>query len=67
MRLEVFSLCDAATSEKGKLNILGAFDTIWVSKIPLVKKFVPVSFAKSSFKKFPYFSNSKPFSVLQIL
>ena len=36
MRLEVFSLCDAATADTGKLNILGAFDVIWSSKIPAI-------------------------------
>ena len=36
MFVEIFSLCDAATSENGKLNILGAFDTIWVRKFPTV-------------------------------
>lgn len=36
MRIEVFSLCDAATVEAGKLNILGAFDSIWVSAFPAV-------------------------------
>ena len=37
MRIEVFSLCDAATADAGgKLNMLGAFDTIWVAKIPVV-------------------------------
>jgi len=36
MRLEVFSLCDAATADGGKLSMLGAFDTIWVGKIPAV-------------------------------
>lgn len=34
MNLEVFSLCDAATHDSGKLNILGAFDTIWMPQIP---------------------------------
>ncbi len=34
MNLEVFSLCDAATNDTGKLNILGAFDTIWMTKTP---------------------------------
>jgi len=29
MNVEIFSLCDAATQYAGKLNILGAFDTIW--------------------------------------
>jgi len=36
MYLEVFSLCDAATTETGKLNILGAFDSLWAAKIPVV-------------------------------
>ena len=36
MQIEIFSLCDAATSGGGKLNVLGAFDTIWVKKIPVV-------------------------------
>jgi hypothetical protein len=36
MLVEIFSLCDASTSENGKLNILGAFDTIWVRQFPVV-------------------------------
>ena len=37
MNIEVFSLCDAATVDAGgKLNILGAFDTIWAANIPVV-------------------------------
>lgn len=36
MQIELFSLCDAATADIGKLNMLGVFDTIFVSKIPLV-------------------------------
>jgi hypothetical protein len=36
MQVEVFSLCDAATVYQGKLNILGAFDTIWSGKVPVV-------------------------------
>ena len=36
MQIEVFSLCDAATSDGGKLNMLGAFDTIWAKKMPVV-------------------------------
>jgi len=36
MHIEVFSLCDAATADMGKLNILGAFDTIWATNIPAV-------------------------------
>ncbi len=34
MNIEVFSLCDAATGDHGKLNILGAFDTVMVEKVP---------------------------------
>lgn len=37
MNIEVFSLCDAATVDAaGKLNVLGAFDTIWSLKMPTV-------------------------------
>ncbi len=36
MSVEIFSLCDAATAESGKLNILGGFDTIWVKELPAV-------------------------------
>jgi hypothetical protein len=36
MQIEVFSLCDAATTDGMKLNILGAFDTIWSSKSPIL-------------------------------
>lgn len=35
MNVEVFSLCDAATADQGKLNMLGAFDTLWSSKFPV--------------------------------
>ena len=36
MQVEIFSLCDAATADTGKLNILGAFDTIWATNTPAV-------------------------------
>jgi len=37
MHIEVFSLCDAATGDvAGKLNVLGAFDTIFSAKMPTV-------------------------------
>lgn len=36
MRIEIFALCDAATGDFGKLSMLGAFDTIWTPKIPVV-------------------------------
>jgi hypothetical protein len=37
MNIEVFSLCDAATVDvAGKLNVLGAFDTIGSANMPAV-------------------------------
>jgi hypothetical protein len=36
MQIEIFSLCDAATADTGKLNILGAFDTIWTANVPVI-------------------------------
>ena len=34
MNIEAFLLCDAATDQQGKLNILGAFDNIWAKELP---------------------------------
>jgi hypothetical protein len=36
MKLETFCLCDAATVSGGKLNILGAFDSIQAGQVPAV-------------------------------
>ena len=36
MKIEIFSLCDAATDNQGKLNILGTFDQIYAAKMPVV-------------------------------
>ena len=36
MTIEVFALCDAATENGGKLNLLGAFDAIMAPKLPMV-------------------------------
>jgi hypothetical protein len=36
MDIEVFAICDAATESGGKLNILGAFDSLYGSKLPIV-------------------------------
>ncbi len=36
MNIECFVLCDAATDSQGKLNILGAFDTLFGKKVPVV-------------------------------
>lgn len=43
MNTEVFVLCDAATDNHGKLNILGAFDTIWAPNAPVVHPFCAIA------------------------
>lgn len=35
MNLESFLLCDAATDQHGKLNVLGAFDNIFARELPI--------------------------------
>jgi hypothetical protein len=35
MKIEVFTLCDAATDNHGKLNILGTFDQIYAQRMPV--------------------------------
>lgn len=35
MDIEAFFLCDAATDQRGKLNVLGAFDIIWAKETPV--------------------------------
>ena len=35
MDVELFALCDAATDYGGKLNLLGAFDSIWAKQFPV--------------------------------
>ena len=34
MNIEAFLLCDAATDQQGKLNVLGAFDNIFAKEMP---------------------------------
>lgn len=34
MQTEIFTLCDSATNDRGKLNILGSFDTIYARQFP---------------------------------
>jgi hypothetical protein len=34
MNIQVAVLCDAATDDNGKLNLLGAFDTIYTQQLP---------------------------------
>ncbi len=36
MDVEAFLLCDAATDQHGKLNVLGAFDTVFAKQVPAV-------------------------------
>ena len=36
MKIEVFVFCDAATDQRGKLNILGTFDQIHAPQVPIV-------------------------------
>ncbi len=36
MNTQVAVLCDAATDDNGKLNLLGAFDTIYTQQLPAV-------------------------------
>ena len=36
MEIEAFLLCDAATDQRGKLNVLGAFDSIYARQLPAV-------------------------------
>ena len=51
MEVEAFLLCDCATDQQGKLNILGAFDRLYARKIPAVHPACAVAvrlrFAKS--------------------
>ena len=36
MNVQVAVLCDAATDDNGKLNLLGAFDTIFARELPAI-------------------------------
>jgi hypothetical protein len=36
MNIQIATLCDAATDDNGKLNLLGAFDTIYTQQLPAV-------------------------------
>ena len=44
MDIETFLLCDAATDSAGKLNILGAFDSIIATSMPAVHPQCSVAF-----------------------
>lgn len=36
MNIQVAVLCDAATDDNGKLNLLGSFDTIYAQQLPAI-------------------------------
>ena len=36
MNIQTAVLCDAATDDNGKLNLLGAFDTIYAPEMPAI-------------------------------
>jgi hypothetical protein len=36
MKIEIFTLCDAATEDRGKLNLLGSFDHLRARQAPVV-------------------------------
>ena len=42
MNIEAFLLCDAATDQQGKLNVLGAFDIIYAKQLPAKHPFCSV-------------------------
>jgi hypothetical protein len=43
MEIEIFALCEAATETVGKLNLLGAFDTLLVQALPAVHPFCAIA------------------------
>ena len=43
MQIEIFAIADAATDNQGKLNILGAFDTISAPNVPALHPFCAVA------------------------
>jgi hypothetical protein len=43
MNVESFLLCDAATDQQGKLNVLGAFDNIFAKQEPIHHPFCSIA------------------------
>ncbi len=43
MRVEILALCDGANADGGKLSLLGAFDTIWVQKVPITYPYCAIA------------------------
>lgn len=58
MEVETFLICDAATDQAGKLNILGAFDAIGAPGVPIVHPQLSVAlrirFKKSESANHPF-------------
>jgi hypothetical protein len=44
VQTEIFTLCDSATNDRGKLNILGSFDTIYAREFPCHHPICAVAF-----------------------
>jgi len=44
MKVDISAICDAATVESGKLNLLGVFDTLFSNNFPLTHSFCSVAF-----------------------
>lgn len=43
MNAELFAICDAATQAGGKLNLLGAFDTIYARNVPMTHPYCAIA------------------------
>ena len=43
MRTEIFTLCDAATEQQGKMNLLGSFDHIFAKQEPIAHPFSAIA------------------------
>jgi hypothetical protein len=43
MKVEIFTLCEFAKNEPGKLTVIGAFDTIHVPALPAVMQMVGIA------------------------
>lgn len=50
MNIDAFVLCDCATDQGGKLNVLGAFDSIFARKMPAVHRACAIA-ARIRFEK----------------
>jgi hypothetical protein len=48
MNIQVAVLCDAATDDNGKLNLLGAFDTIYAPQLPAMLRNAQLHYASAS-------------------